>query len=409
MFNFTAPFFLLLTLPTVQVVVAIGPAPVLLWPDGAPEAVGSDESDQPSLRVYLPKTEQATRAGVVICPGGGYRVLATDHEGHQVAKWFNRKGIAAFVLRYRHAPKYRHPVPLLDVQRAVRLVRSHAEEYDIDVKRLGVMGFSAGGHLASTLATHFDLGDPQATDPIDRQSCRPDFAVLCYPVINLTESYAHHGSARNLLGPEASLDLLKSLSNDTQVTSETSPTFLFHTAEDSTVPVQNSLDFFMALQKAGVPSELHVYQAGPHGVGLSPADPAIFGWKNRLFDWMHASGFLTSAKRVAVQGTVSIDSKPLRWGMVAFIPADKSQPRAWGIVNHGKFDLHGLRGAVLGKNRVEIYDFGQVEPYPTQEDLLLYNSKQIVEVVEGDNVFKINLPCSRKETVIVKTSTEPTH
>lgn len=370
-----------------------GPEPVLLWPDGAPGAVGNDEPDQPTVRVYLPAAEKATGAGVVICPGGGYGILAMDHEGHQVAKWFARHGVAGFVLRYRHAPRYRHPAPLNDAQRAIRHVRHHAEEYGVDAARVGILGFSAGGHLASTAATHFDSGNADADDPIDQLSCRPDFAVLCYAVVNFVEPWAHKGSARNLLGPDPDPELLKSLCNDTQVTPETPPTFLFHTAEDPAVPVENALSFFWACRKAKVPSELHVYQDGPHGIGLAPADPAVHGWKDRLQDWMLASGFLTSAKRAEVKGSVSVDGQPLRWGMIALVPQEPNQPRAWAMISRGKYTIPQSRGAVVGRNSIEIYNLGSVEPRPTQPDFEKYDaaSKLVIEVADGVNEFDLEL------------------
>lgn len=375
---------------------AVGPEPLSLWPEGAPHAVGDDESDQPTIRAYLPQESEvgeSTGAGVIICPGGGYGILAMDHEGHQLAKWFQRNGVAGFVLRYRHAPKYRHPVPMEDAQRAIRYVRANSERFKIDPARLGVMGFSAGGHLASTVATHFDRGIVEAEDPIDRQSCRPDFAVLCYPVINLVAPFAHKGSGRNLLGPDGDPAILESLSNDTQVTSETPPTFLFHTAEDRGVPVQNSLAFFAALQKAGVPSELHVYQDGPHGVGMAPADPAVFGWKDRLLDWMRSSNLLSGAGRSEVTGTVKRKGEPLRWGMIALVPKDSNRPRAWAMISRGKYRIPVSRGASLGENTVEIYDLGSVEPRPTRDDFARIDPAGAlrVDIVSGKNEFDFDL------------------
>ncbi len=206
--------------------------PVILWPDGAPGAKGDEDADRPSLRVYLSPQEKATGAGVVICPGGGYQVLAFDHEGQQAARWLNSHGIAAFVLQYRLAPKYAHPSPMLDAQRALRHVRSHAEKYKISPTRLGVMGFSAGGHLASTVATQFDLGNKESDDPVEQAGCRPDFAILAYPVITLIEDFGHAGTQRNLLGENPTPKQVLELSSERQVSAETPPTFLFHTAAD---------------------------------------------------------------------------------------------------------------------------------------------------------------------------------
>lgn len=381
---------------TGQMAFAVGPEPLALWPEGAPHAQGTDESDVPTIRAYLPEEVnggKASGAGVVICPGGGYGILAMDHEGHQLAKWFQKNGVAGFVLRYRHAPKYRHPVPMEDAQRAIRYVRANAEKFGVDAGRIGIMGSSAGGHLSSTVATHFDAGQADAEDPVDRLSCRPNFAVLCYPVISLTASYAHKGSGRNLFGPDADAAKLETLSNDKHVTADTPPTFLFHTAEDKGVSVQNSLDFFMALKKAGVPSEMHIYQDGPHGVGMAPADPAVYGWKDRLLDWMRGSGFLSSTARVAVNGTIKVNGQDLRWGMIALAPNDPNKPRAWAMVSRGKYQIPASRGAALGENTVEIYDLGSVEPRPTRENFSRIDPKGSLRlnVIDGKNQFDLNL------------------
>ncbi len=268
-------------------------APIeLLWPGGAPGALGQEDPDKPWLWVYLPPAEKVTGAAVVVCPGGGYGHLAVNHEGEDVARWLNELGVAAFVLKYRLAPKYHHPAPLTDAQRAVRWVRSRAGQYGLDVARIGVMGFSAGGHLASTIATHFDQGQPQAPDPIDQVSCRPDFAILCYPVITMDGDVAHAGSRTNLLGEMPHPALVQLLSNDLQVTPETPPTFLFHTNEDEGVLPENSVRFYLALRKAKVPSELHIYEKGPHGVGLAPMDPVLASWPARCAAWLEGRGVL---------------------------------------------------------------------------------------------------------------------
>ncbi|MDH7569311.1 MAG: alpha/beta hydrolase [Armatimonadota bacterium] len=274
------------------VTAAADPPEVLLWPEGAPGATGSEPADRPSITPWLPPPERATGAAVIVCPGGGYGHLALDHEGRQVAQWLNARGVAAFVLRYRLAPRYRYPAPLLDARRAVRLVRSRAGEWRVDPSRVGVWGFSAGGHLASTLGTHFDAGDPNAADPIERLSCRPDFLILAYPVITLTPPYAHAGSRNNLLGPNPNPALVATLCNETQVTRDTPPTFLFHTTEDPGVPAENSILFYLALRKAGVAAELHVYRKGRHGVGLAPDDPVLRTWTDRLADWMAGQGLM---------------------------------------------------------------------------------------------------------------------
>jgi acetyl esterase/lipase len=218
--------------------------------------------------------------------------LAKDHEGDQIARWLNSLGIQAFVLQYRIAPRYHYPAPLLDAQRAIRFVRAHAADYRIAPGRIGIWGFSAGGHLASTTGTHFDAGDASAADPIDRASSRPDFMILAYPVISFTTPYTHTGSMHNLLGDNPDPKLVASLSNETQVTAQTPPTFLFHTDEDNGVPPENSVLFYLALRKAGVPAEMHIYERGPHGVGLASTDAVLASWAGRLKDWLEIRGLL---------------------------------------------------------------------------------------------------------------------
>jgi len=264
----------------------------LLWPDGAPGAVGSEAVDKPKITVYRAPSDRATGAAVVVCPGGGYRVVAADHEGKQIAEWLNSLGVSAFVLQYRLGERYRHPAPLQDAQRAIRMVRSRGKEWGVDPKRVGILGFSAGGHLASTAATHFDDGRVDAADPVEREGSRPDFAVLCYAVISLVDPVAHAGSRRLLLGDPADPALVEDLSNARHVTSRTPPTFLWHTADDAAVPVENSLQFFEALHAAGVPGELHVFPHGRHGLGLAPGDPAISQWPRLCATWMEGLGLL---------------------------------------------------------------------------------------------------------------------
>lgn len=263
---------------------------ILLWPDGAPGAKGNAEVDKPSLTLYPVSGSEKVPTGVVVCPGGGYVHLAMDHEGRQVAEWLNKLGISAFVLKYRLGPTYHYPVQLWDAQRALRYVRSHAEEYGIRADRIGIWGFSAGGHLASTAGTHFDSGDRNTGDPIDSVSARPDFMILAYPVITMMDPYVHHGSLHALLGEKPDPVLVRSLSNETQVTSRTPPTFLFATASDDGVPVENSIEFDAALNRAGVPAEIHVYAKGPHGVGLAQNDPVLRTWPDRLADWLKVQG-----------------------------------------------------------------------------------------------------------------------
>jgi acetyl esterase/lipase len=265
---------------------------LLLWPDGAPGALGTAPEDRPKLTLYRAPAATANGTGVVVCPGGGYRTLASDHEGKQVAEWLNTLGVSAFVLQYRVGPRYHHPVPLQDAQRALRIVRARARDFAVDPARLGILGFSAGGHLAATTGTHFDEGTAAASDPIDRMSARPDFMVLAYPVMSMDAPYAHRGSVQNLLGETPDPRLLEDLSNERRVTARTPPTFLFHTAEDTAVPVENSLAFTQAMHQKGVPVELHVFPRGPHGVGLAQQDPVLSQWPGLCAAWMRAMGLL---------------------------------------------------------------------------------------------------------------------
>jgi acetyl esterase/lipase len=269
-------------------------APVVpLWNGPAPHRLGSSDKDTPRLYTYLPeKTSRPTRA-MIIAPGGGYAGLAFEHEGTNLAQWFQQRGIAAFILFYRlPADGYRHPVPLLDAQRAVRLVRSRAAEWNIDPARIAVMGFSAGGHLISTLETHFDAGDAKAADPVDRASCRPDYVVLGYPVVSLRDGVTHAGSKLNLLGPDPDPALVGNLSNETQVTPQTPPTVLVHAVDDGPVPIENSRLMLAALQKAGVPGELQEYSSGGHGFGFGPKQTtAPAGWLERAVAWLEAQGY----------------------------------------------------------------------------------------------------------------------
>jgi acetyl esterase/lipase len=268
-----------------------------LWPGGAPGALGTQDRDKPAITIRLADPAKANGTAVVVCPGGGYGNLAMDHEGAQIADWLNNLGVSAFILKYRLGPVYHHPAPLLDAQRALRTVRSRAKEFNVDPNRIGIWGFSAGGHLASTTGTHFDDGQPAAADPIDRVSSRPDFMILAYPVISLTTEYVHKGSRKNLLGDPYDPALAELLSNEKQVTSRTPPTFLFHTDEDQGVPVENSVLFFLALKKAKVPAEMHIYQKGKHGVGLAQSDPVLSTWPGRLKDWLQIRGLLTAATK----------------------------------------------------------------------------------------------------------------
>ncbi len=268
------------------------PKTVRLWEADAPNALGKEDKDVPTAIVYWPAASAKPVAAMVICPGGGYQNLAMDHEGKQIAQWANRMGMAGIICSYRHHGRgYGYPNPLLDAQRTMRLVRHRASEWNIDPHRIGILGFSAGGHLASTVLTHFDSGQNGAEDPIDRESCRPDFGILCYPVIAFDEPFTHHGSQVNLLGEHPDPDLVRSLSNEKQVTDQTPPVFLFHTQEDKVVNVENSIHFFSALTAAGVKAELHIFPDGPHGVGLAASIPGTNRWPDLCRDWLYRSGF----------------------------------------------------------------------------------------------------------------------
>ena len=354
---------------------AAGPEPTPLWPDQVPGATGTDEPDRPTVRIHLPPKDKANGAAVVICPGGGYGIIAMDHEGSQVANWLNSQGVAALVLRYRLGPKYRHPMPLNDVQRALRYARANAEKLGISPRRIGVMGFSAGGHLASTAATHFDAGQKDAADPVDRVSCRPDFAVLGYPVISLNADFAHKGSGRNLLGENPDPQLLDNLSNDKQVTSETPPTFLFHTGEDTGVPPENSLAFYMALRKAKVPAELHIYQQGPHGVGLAPGNPVLFTWKERLLDWLRQNRFLAEGELVAFKGNITLNGQPVKWGQLTLVSADsRNKPLGFAMIHNGNFSITKERGVLPGEYSVVVLNLGDITHQQTLADAEMLTS-----------------------------------
>ena len=264
-----------------------------LWPNGAPGALGKDAKDIPTLTPYFAPPGKATGASIVICPGGGYAALA-PHEGFHYALWLNEQGITAFVLKYRlGSDGYRHPAMMLDVQRAIRYVRANAPKWNLDPNRIGVMGSSAGGHLASTALTHFDAGDPNASDPIDRVSSRPNLGILCYSVITMGEN-THAGSRHYLLGDNPDPKLIELLSNEKQVTKDTPPVFIFHTFEDSAVKVENTMEFAAALKRNGVPFSLHIYPKGPHGMGLGTAqwDPSNrHPWTYECSLWLKEQGY----------------------------------------------------------------------------------------------------------------------
>jgi len=277
---FRCAFFLSLVLTPLC---ARGGEAMLLWPDGAPLAKGSDPKDKPAITVHLPAADKANGTAVVICPGGGYGGLMMSYEGHDIAKWLNEQGVAGIVLQYRVAP-YHHPAPLLDAKRALRITRLHAAEWKIDPKRIGIMGFSAGGHVASTLGTHFDSGDEKSADPIEKVDCRPDFMILVYPVISMGPK-GHGGSRTNLLGKDPAPADVELLSNEKQVTEKTPPTFLVHSKLDHVVPVENSAMFYEACKAKNVPAEFFEMDKGDHGLGVGKGE-LWAAWQAKCLEWM---------------------------------------------------------------------------------------------------------------------------
>jgi acetyl esterase/lipase len=282
---------------------AMGLKVVRLWPEGVPGAIAGGGPEllvegrvshvhDPTLTVFPASPDKNTGTAVIVCPGGGYTRLAMDHEGRATAEWLNTLGVSAFVLRYR-LKEYGHPAPLRDVLRAVRLLRADAKSWNIAADRIGVLGFSAGGHLAASAGTLFDDPDGRTGAVLDTTSARPDFMVLVYPVIAMAGAHAHSGSAQALLGAGATTETRARLSLESRVTTQTPPTFLVHGGTDTAVPPENSVLFYAALRRAGVPAELHVFQDGAHGVGLLPGKGPISDWPARCAEWLAHRGLLT--------------------------------------------------------------------------------------------------------------------
>ncbi len=363
---------------------------ILLWPDGAPGAEGNDVIDRPALTIHLAAPKNNTGAAVVVNPGGGYRILASDHEGLQVARWLNSVGINAFVLRYRLRPKYGPSFALLDAQRAVRYVRSRSREIGIDPSRIGMLGFSAGGHLTTAAGTSFDGGDPDASDPIERVSSRPDFLAPVYAAV----------SGKLLRGNTQTY-------NDTaaKVTAATPPTFLMHTHTDPVVTPKHSLVFYQALLDAGVSAEMHVFAFGPHGTGLAPGDPDLGQWPGLLHGWLRRQGFLTDAERVEVSGAVLLDGKPLYWGWVTLLPKNDNHPPAtayMGRRSEGKFKIAADVGPSVGRHRVEVHRVAADFSDPTGGSYSMENAEKftkkspggddlVVQIASGVNEVKIEI------------------
>lgn len=272
-----------------------------VWPNGAPDSNGMTQPEElfegkrvrnvseAEIYVYLPKIGVNTGAAVVICPGGGYIMEAMDHEGYNMAEWLVQQGVAGIVLKYR-LPYGHDQIPLEDAQRAIRIVRAKAKEWGINQSKIGIAGSSAGGHLASTVGTHFDLGKPDSTDPLEKFSCRPDFMLLLYPVITFDEEFGHMGSRINLIGPGNKWDLVEKYSNERQVSSQTPPTFLVLSDDDNVVPPQNSIEFYMALKKYKIPAEIHIFRDGGHGFGMNKKNLPVDQWPNLFAQWMKAQG-----------------------------------------------------------------------------------------------------------------------
>jgi acetyl esterase/lipase len=272
-----------------------------VWPNGAPDSNGMTLPEETfegkrvrnvseaEMYVYLPKIGVNTGAAMVICPGGGYMIEAMDHEGYEMAEWLATQGVAGIVLKYR-LPYGHHEIPLEDVQRTMRIVRQKAAEWGINPSKIGIAGSSAGGHLASTAGTRFDLGNTEASDPIEKFSCRPDFMLLLYPVITFDEEYGHMGSRTNLIGANAKFDLVERYSNEKQVTAQTPPTFLVHADDDTGVPSRNSVEFYMALKKHKIPAEMHIFRQGGHGFGMNKKNLPVDQWPNLFTQWMKAQG-----------------------------------------------------------------------------------------------------------------------
>ena len=275
-----------------------GPQTESLWPGLPPGTTLRGDGDVPQLMITRVRSETPT-AAVVILPGGGYNGHAMDHEGYQFAKWFESLGVTSAICTYRLRGKgnggkgYGHPAPMRDAQRAIQTLRARAKELNVDPERVGVIGFSAGGHLCSTVSTHFTDASNSSADPIARVSSRPDFSILCYPVIAFGKPYTHKGSQRNLIGSDPAEELLESLSNERQVSKQTPPTFLFHTGKDTVVPAQNSIDYYTACLQNGVAAELHVFPEGRHGLGLAQKLPGAAQWPKLCESWLRRLGVVT--------------------------------------------------------------------------------------------------------------------
>jgi len=293
---------LLLIALTITTILSAQDKTIKVWPNRAPNDNGMKEPEEryeglrvrnvseAEMYVYLPE-ENNSGAAVVICPGGGYWIEAMDHEGYDMAAWLKSKGVTGIVLKYR-LPYGHHEVPASDLKRAIRIVRSNAKEWGIDPQKVGIAGSSAGGHLASTVGTHFDTGIKDSSDPIDKISCRPDFMLLLYPVVTFNEEFGHMGSRKNLIGEGNDWKMVEEYSNELHVTPETPPTFLVLADDDKAVPPRNSVEFYLALKKNNVPAEMHIFQEGGHGFGMKKKNLPVEEWPNLFYNWLEAMKFV---------------------------------------------------------------------------------------------------------------------
>lgn len=325
------------------------PNPTNLWTGTPPGSKGIGENDKVYVWAYPATASNQNGSAIIICPGGGYSGLATSYEGHAIARWANGLGMSAFVLKYRlSAGGYQHPIPMWDAQRAMRWVRAHANEFKIDTARIGILGFSAGGHLASTAGTHFDDGNPKATDSVDRVSSRPAFQILIYPVITMDKAFTHGGSRTNLLGNSPSQALVDSLSNEKQVTTKTPPAFLVHTKDDNVVPVRNSEEFEKACKAKNVPVEYHSYPTGPHGFGMAdgkdgaPNIQALATWPGFADTWLKALGVFEKPTSLR---------KPIENSQIPLSPISPWWQKGWNALGQ---QGQGLKLHWLIENRKEL-------------------------------------------------------
>ena len=350
---------------------------VALWSGDAPQAKGPGVLDQPALTVHLADKALANGASVIVNPGGGYRTLASDHEGLQVAQWLNQIGIAAFVCRYRVAPTYHSSVSLVDGLRAVRHIRAYADVYGIARDRVGMLGFSAGGHLTVAVGTSWDLGDENAADPVEHESSRPDFLVPVYAVTN--------GAKRGRKADEYT-------PADEAVTVETPPTFIVHTHEDTIVPATQATLFYDALLAHGVGAELHIFNDGEHGLGLMAGDPDVAHWTGLLHRWLRRRGFLTGLARTRVTGSITLDGSPMGMVWVTLVPDNPENPIARVRINRaseGEFEIESSRGPVTGPHTLQVHHVSDQYPHTSTGIYTLPGSRRYeceTDVVQGHHV-----------------------